>query len=819
MRILSLLICITWSCCHGALLDIISDCCRRGTDFADLGRTCQDLETTPDISAADREACMTIMISCCSNRLRPVLCERAVEHRMFVGSCQTLRNDTCLSAGMECCECCELGIKAYNDGIPCNSMMTGTSCDQAFQQCCDSARLRFDEDECNNYASHLLCTERCINLIGSHVCECNPGNRLLEDNITCVAGGDTGEPTLRPPPPRYLTCDRAPCQHNCRQIGREYECSCLTGYELMSDGYSCTDIDECASRTPVCNYAERCLNNIGSFSCVNDVVCRSGLRYDGNSQRCVDVDECAERLHNCGDPSLCQNTYGSFECQSVRCPQNYYFNWQSRRCEDIDECTRGTHDCPDGFRCDNVEGGFTCVRTVPCGTGYVINGDSQQCEDVDECSQRNHNCQAKERCVNRRGSFDCEPCPLGFQVDENNRCTRDVDECQEGNDRCGEGTRCQNTHGAYECASVCMQGFEYNRALRACMDIDECRRGQANCAIYEVCQNLNGSFSCGCRRGFRPNGYGQCVDINECAEGQSECLPNQRCYNLQGQYQCRNMCRNGYRFLPVRNYCEDINECAEGTHRCQDNQQCINQEGGYVCQCPAGHQANREQGTCDDIDECRLGLCRGTCQNLPGSYVCTCPSGYSLMENKVTCKDIDECETGRDNCLQDEYCFNTRGAFKCERIQCPPYYRLQTSEEFQCVKSCPLNAADCSLSNLNNTISHTFVALPSITVLRNPIRLLTIGLPNYRPSYAGTSQTYFNLVSGNEDNHFSITRLFPRGQPTGYLSLQSPITGPYETILYLEIVTETRSAFSNWQPVKSSSSYLLIHINVGPYTY
>lgn len=48
-----------------------------------------------------------------------------------------------------------------------------------------------------------------------------------------LADGDTR------PPPRYLACSQAPCQHECRQVGREYECYCRTGYELLSDGYTC----------------------------------------------------------------------------------------------------------------------------------------------------------------------------------------------------------------------------------------------------------------------------------------------------------------------------------------------------------------------------------------------------------------------------------------------------------------------------------------------------------------------------------------------------------------------------------------------------
>lgn len=48
------------------------------------------------------------------------------------------------------------------------------------------------------------------------------------------------------------------------------------------------DVDECAvTDSLACNYAERCLNTIGSFNCISDVVCRSGLKYDPVNQYCV----------------------------------------------------------------------------------------------------------------------------------------------------------------------------------------------------------------------------------------------------------------------------------------------------------------------------------------------------------------------------------------------------------------------------------------------------------------------------------------------------------------------------------------------------
>ena len=40
-----------------------------------------------------------------------------------------------------------------------------------------------DIDECNN--NNSTCDQRCINTIGSFICECNSGYQLIDDLMTC----------------------------------------------------------------------------------------------------------------------------------------------------------------------------------------------------------------------------------------------------------------------------------------------------------------------------------------------------------------------------------------------------------------------------------------------------------------------------------------------------------------------------------------------------------------------------------------------------------------------------------------------------------
>ena len=71
----------------------------------------------------------------------------------------------------------------------------------------------------------------------------------------------------------------------------------LCGAGLVPLGATCVDKDECASGTHTCTPGQRCVNLLGSFSCM------------------VDVDECSGASHNCHAHATCINTVGSFQCQ------------------------------------------------------------------------------------------------------------------------------------------------------------------------------------------------------------------------------------------------------------------------------------------------------------------------------------------------------------------------------------------------------------------------------------------------------------------------------------------------------------------------
>ena len=56
-----------------------------------------------------------------------------------------------------------------------------------------------------------------------------------------------------------------------------------------------------------------------------------------------------------------------------------------------------------------------------------------------------------------------------------------------------------------------------------------------------------------------------------------------------------------------------------------------------------------------DVNECNNELsCQHGCTNLAGSYKCSCPKGYRLNKDNRTCEDINECNEQNFKCGKGE---------------------------------------------------------------------------------------------------------------------------------------------------------------------
>ncbi|XP_061672486.1 hemicentin-1 [Syngnathoides biaculeatus] len=174
-----------------------------------------------------------------------------------------------------------------------------------------------DVDECLQTPSP--CVYQCRNVPGSFRCLCPPGTVLLGDGRSC-AGLERGQiftngtrvrARLRPQLVSSLGRPILSRPHGVSRITRQ---SCPAGY-TGRDG-KCVDVDECLLRKP-CQH--ECRNTVGSFHCL----CPPGYQLLPNGRTCKDTDECLEQGIQCGHGQMCFNTRGGYQCLDTPCPASF----------------------------------------------------------------------------------------------------------------------------------------------------------------------------------------------------------------------------------------------------------------------------------------------------------------------------------------------------------------------------------------------------------------------------------------------------------------------------------------------------------------
>eukprot|EP00794_Sanderia_malayensis_P014521 gene14521-16026_t len=310
--------------------------------------TCNDIINNPSCNATCQNTIGSFRCLC-SAGYQTVGSTRCVDTNECMhnhGGCSQLCTNT---PGSRICSC-RSGFVPRSNGTTCNGSTSGANASGVEPM----QRKHVDECQVNNGG----CQHQCINKHGSYECRCQSGHFLDTNGKTC---SDVDECSLH----------IHDCQHTCNNYKGGFYCTCRNGFILNNDNKTCSDVDECSvfktgpsgTNVTLAGCTQLCHNNFGSFSCS----CRTGFKLMQDGKTCTDIDECSGN-HGC--EHSCLNTVGSYIC---RCQHGYRLHSNRRSCVGL-PCIRLPPVINGNGTCFTGKTNETCQ--LGCFVGFELRGSS-----------------------------------------------------------------------------------------------------------------------------------------------------------------------------------------------------------------------------------------------------------------------------------------------------------------------------------------------------------------------------------------------------------------------------------------------------------
>jgi hypothetical protein len=387
---------------------------------------------------------------------------------------------------------------------------------------------------------------------------------------------------------------------------------------IDSDGDTLPDLCDCEGVT--CDENATCYNTEEGPVCV----CDDG--YEGDGFSCTDIDECALGTDTCDVHATCTNTPGSYTCT---CDSGY--SGDGHACTDVNECSTGTHTCHMYATCTNTDGGYTCT----CNSGY--SGDGHTCTPINHCTAGTHTCDPHAICTyTGPGTYTCT-CTPGYSGD-GHTCTP-IDHCLAGTDLCDAHATCTYTGpGTYACS--CNAGYSGDGFT--CTPIDHCSAGTDLCDVHATCTYTGpGTYTCTCNSGYTGDGF-TCTPVSTGCNTYSEYFtngltPTTQCTNWTA-YRA-GLATSGYTTLTISGTYDTTGiTCSDPTAvQAIANAMRTNTTGTWSCAGHQWHYCNRG-GTYNELWLDPPSSCSGSNCPSPGYLVRPCIGNYNWGGvNTATC--------------------------------------------------------------------------------------------------------------------------------------------------------------------------------------